>query len=163
MDDDAFRFGTLNQWVKGWLRVSRFLSASMVVFLRFDSDFRFRAVAWLADPVPSFFPHSNREGFGGVRDGESPNLIFIESGFAEVGQQLREDGSRFFRAKKIHDRMLVRQRDSQLFGRNRPEHGHDFPVKLVCAQGAVHVCEGDGTCERARGAQKCSARDGVWI
>src|SRR5439155_19263513 len=54
-------------------------------YLRFDSDFRFRAVAWLADPVPSFFPHSNREGFGGVRDGESPNLIFIESGFAESG------------------------------------------------------------------------------
>ena len=36
MDDDAFRFGTLTQRVKGRLRVSRFLSASMVVYLRFD-------------------------------------------------------------------------------------------------------------------------------
>ena len=39
MDDDAFRFGTFNQRVKGWLRVSRFLSASMVVYLRFNSRF----------------------------------------------------------------------------------------------------------------------------
>ena len=47
MDDDAFHFGTLNQRVKGWLRVIRFLSASMdfgelsraVVYLRFNCRF----------------------------------------------------------------------------------------------------------------------------
>jgi len=39
MDDDAFRFGSLTQRVKGWLRVSRFLSASMVVYLRFNCRF----------------------------------------------------------------------------------------------------------------------------
>ena len=40
MDDDAVRFGTLTQRVKGWLRVSRFLSASMVVYLRFNCHFQ---------------------------------------------------------------------------------------------------------------------------
>ena len=39
MDDDAFRFGTLTQQVKARLRVSRFLSASMVVYLRFNCRF----------------------------------------------------------------------------------------------------------------------------
>jgi hypothetical protein len=39
MDDDAFRFGTLTRRVKGSLRVSCFLSASMVVYLRFDCRF----------------------------------------------------------------------------------------------------------------------------
>src|SRR6266568_1415249 len=40
MDDGAFRFGTFTQRVKGWLRVSRFLSASMVVYLRFNCRFQ---------------------------------------------------------------------------------------------------------------------------
>ena len=40
MDDDAFRFGNLTQQVKGRLRVGRFLSASMVVHLRFNCHFR---------------------------------------------------------------------------------------------------------------------------
>ena len=39
MDVDAFRFRTLIQQVKGSLHVSRFLSASMVVFLRFNCRF----------------------------------------------------------------------------------------------------------------------------
>ncbi len=39
MDDDAFRFGTLTQPAKGQLRVGRFLSASMVVYLRFNCRF----------------------------------------------------------------------------------------------------------------------------
>ena len=34
MEDDAFRFGTVTQQVKGRLRVSRFLSAAMVSFIR---------------------------------------------------------------------------------------------------------------------------------
>src|SRR2546422_4770370 len=40
MDDDAYRFGTLTQQMKGWLRVNRFLSASMVVYLRFNCCFQ---------------------------------------------------------------------------------------------------------------------------
>ena|SRR2546425_12826475 len=39
MDDDAFRFGTVTKRVKGWLRASRFLSASMVVYLRLNCRF----------------------------------------------------------------------------------------------------------------------------
>ena len=39
MDDDASGFGTFTQRVIGWLRVSRFLSASMVVYLRFTCRF----------------------------------------------------------------------------------------------------------------------------
>src|SRR6266581_3510506 len=40
MDDDAFHFATLTQRVKGWLRVIRFLSASMDVYLRFNCRFQ---------------------------------------------------------------------------------------------------------------------------
>ena len=38
--NDAFRFGTLTQRVKAWLRASRFLSASMDVYLRFNCRFQ---------------------------------------------------------------------------------------------------------------------------
>ena len=41
MDDDAIRFGILTQQVEGWLRVSRLLSAPMVVHLRFNCRFSF--------------------------------------------------------------------------------------------------------------------------
>ncbi len=40
MDDDAFHFGTLTQQVKGRLGASRFLSASKVVYLRFNCRFQ---------------------------------------------------------------------------------------------------------------------------
>lgn len=40
MDDDEVRGRTVTERVKGWLRVSRFLSASMVVYLRFNCRFR---------------------------------------------------------------------------------------------------------------------------
>ena len=36
----AFRFGTLAYQAKAWLRVSRFPSASMVVYLRFNCRFQ---------------------------------------------------------------------------------------------------------------------------
>ena len=39
MDDDVFRLRTLTQRVKGWIRVSRFLSASMVVYRQFNCRF----------------------------------------------------------------------------------------------------------------------------
>src|SRR5207247_4379295 len=48
MDDDAFRFGTLTQHVKGRLCVSGFLSASMVVYLRFN----FRSTHTQASRLP---------------------------------------------------------------------------------------------------------------
>ena len=36
MDDDAFHSGTLTDWAKGSVRLSRFLSAFVVVYLRFN-------------------------------------------------------------------------------------------------------------------------------
>jgi hypothetical protein len=39
MNDDAFRFGSFTEQVKDWLRVGRFPSASMVVYLRFNCRF----------------------------------------------------------------------------------------------------------------------------